>query len=213
MLAQVQFSQLKTRVPMILRPACCASASELAGNTLRNASAMSPYSAAARRLCSASVGIGGWVEPSSAVAPVKQRHVVLRAARERLEHAFLQQMAVDDRPRGRAVDAARIVGIVELDQFVVRRARELDFARRPGAQLVDVAGAERASKLQAGFFRGVEPRQDAGEERAAALADGALEEALGQRRSHQRVDGRGAGRLAEDRDAVRDRRRTPRCWP
>ena len=32
---------------------------------------MSPYSATARRLCSASVGIGGWVEPSSAVAPVK----------------------------------------------------------------------------------------------------------------------------------------------
>jgi len=46
-----------------------------------------------------------------------------------------------------AVDAAGVVGIVELDQFIVRRACELDFTRRLCAQLVDASGAERASKL------------------------------------------------------------------
>jgi hypothetical protein len=60
----------------------------------------------------------------------QERHVILRAPRKRLENAFLQQMAVDDRPRGRALDASGVVGIVELNRLIVRRTRELNFPRR-----------------------------------------------------------------------------------
>ena len=70
MLAQVQFSQLNTRVPMTLRLGLLRLGVRACRECRRKASAMSPYSARARRLNSASVGIGGWVEPSSAVAPV-----------------------------------------------------------------------------------------------------------------------------------------------